>query len=180
MRHLSPQRAVAAPITAHCQPTVHRQLRQCLPQKPYRRILPPQAAVRLRIPRQTLLIKQAPTSRTVRHLTVQTSKTVRHLTVQTSKTVRHLTVQTSKTVHRLTVQTSKTTRPMLLLKRQSLRQTSRKAVLLPLHQASLQTAQALQQASLRLQLSPIPPKSPPQQPLQKSLPQQLPQQLQQP
>ena len=169
MRHLSPQRAVAAPITAHCQPTVHRQLRQCLPQKPYRRILPPQAAVRLRIPRQTLLIKQAPTSRTVRHLTVQTSKTVRHLTVQTSKTV-----------HRLTVQTSKTTRPMLLLKRQSLRQTSRKAVLLPLHQASLQTAQALQQASLRLQLSPIPPKSPPQQPLQKSLPQQLPQQLQQP
>lgn len=162
MRHLSPQRAVAAPITAHCQPTVHRQLRQCLPQKPYRRILPPQAAVRLRIPRQTLLIKQAPTSRTVRHLTVQTNKTV----------------------HRLTVQTSKTTRPMLLLKCQSLRQTSRKAVLLPLHQASLQTAQALhqsslqtaqalQQASLRLQLSPIPPKSPLQQPLQKSLPQQL-------
>ena len=162
MRHLSPQRAVAAPITAHCQPTVQRQLRQCLPQKPYRRILPPQAAVRLRIPRQTLLIKQAPTSRTVRHLTVQTSKTVHRLTVQTNKTV-----------HRLTVQTSKTTRPMLLLKRQSLRQTSRKAVLLPLHQASLQTAQALQQASLRLQLSPIPPKSPPQQPLQKSLPQQL-------
>ena len=162
MRHLSPQPAVAAPITAHCQPTVQRQLRQCLPQKPYRRILPPQAAVRLRIPRQTLLIKQAPTSRTVRHLTVQTSKTVHRLTVQTNKTV-----------HRLTVQTSKTTRPMLLLKRQSLRQTSRKAVLLPLHQASLQTAQALQQASLRLQLSPIPPKSPPQQPLQKSLPQQL-------
>lgn len=174
MRHLLYPPAVAMQITAHCQPTVHRQLRQCLPQKPYRRILPPQAAVRLRIPRQTLLIKQAPTSRTVRHLTVQTNKTV----------------------HRLTVQTSKTTRPMLLLKRQSLRQTSRKAVLLPLHQASQQTAQALQQASpqtaqvqqqtsLRLQPPPIPPKSPPQRLQRKSPPQQLlqkslPQLLQQP
>ena len=162
MRHLLYPPAVAVPITAHCQPTARLYHRRYLPQKPYRRILPPQAAVRLRIPRQTLLIKQAPTS----------------------KTAHRLTVQTNKTVHRLTAQTSKTTRPMLLLKRQNLRQTSRKAVLLPLHQASLQTTQALQQASLqttqalqqaslRLQLSPIPPKSPPQRLQQKSLPQQL-------
>ena len=155
MRHLSYPPAVATPITAHCQPTVHhQQLRQRLLPKPHRRI-----------PRQTLLIKQAPISRTVRHLTVQTSRTVHRLTVQTNKTV-----------HRLTVQTSKTTRPMLLPKRQSLRQTSRKAVLLPLQQASLQTAQVQQQTSLRLQPPPIPPKSLPQRLQRKSLPQRLPQQ----
>lgn len=152
---------------AHYQPIVHhQQLRQRLPPKPHRRILPPQTAVRLTIPRQTLLIKQAPTSRTVHHQTVQISKTVRHLTAQTSKT----------------------TRPMLLPKRQSLQQTSRKAVLLPLRQTSPQTAQvqqqasrqtapALQQASLRLQPPPIPPKSPPQRLQQKILPQRR---LQQP
>ena len=154
MRHLLYPPAAAMQITAQYQPTARLYHRRYLPQKPYRRILPPQAAVRLRIPRQTLLIKQAPTNRTVRHRTARTSKTAH---------------------------------PILLPKRQSLRQASRKAALLPLRQASLQTvqtlqqaslqtAQALQQASLHLQLPPIPPKSPPQQPLQKSLSQRLPQQ----
>lgn len=85
----------------------------------------------------------------------------------TSQTLLIKQAPISRTVRHLTVQTSKTTRPMLLLKRQSLRQTSRKPVLLPLRQASPQTTQVQQQTSLRLQPPPIPPKS---------LPQRLPQQ----